>query len=176
MRPCLLMLIPLAALLALPGCSPEPKAKKASAPEFRPLKDCKLLLEVVSPRAEYYRGEEGATITFRLRNVDMKRICIPEWMAKEEDNVRLLYARCDKGLEHVAKEDWRLCAPELKEPVPRIPLDLNPNNAALVGARMKFLKLPGVADGKGRSAYAVIGELNLKSVPLRSEPFVITVK
>jgi hypothetical protein len=155
----------------------KPDAKHPSRMIFEKIRDCELSLEVVSPRTEYYRGETDATITLRLKNVGLKPVTIREWFLHEPDNVRLLYARCEGKPEDLPESAWRKCVPSIREPVPRLPLDLNPNNMALLTANLDFLKEMGdSAMASPKASYAVVGELNLTSVSARTKPFIITVK
>lgn len=170
----------LAFLAVVASCSSEtPKAAKAAAhtPVFKVLKDCDLALEVVTPETEYFRGDVAPQITFRLRNMGLKPVTVFEWMAKEQDNIKIHYAKCDGTLDRIPQSEWKLHEPKLKEPVPRTPLDLYPRNTALINVDLSFIKdALATAAPKGRVSYAVVGELNLKSVSARSKPFIVTFK
>lgn len=170
----------LAAALCAASCSSETaKTPKASGqtPAFNVIKDCNLQLEVVTPETEYFRGDVAPSITFRLRNDGLKPVTVYEWMAKEQDNIKIHYAKCDGTLNHIPQSEWKLYEPKLKEPLMRVPLDLYPKNMALIKTELSFIKdaLAGSSDG-GRVSYAVVGELNLKSVSAKSKPFIVTFK
>jgi hypothetical protein len=181
--------LPLLALLALclaPGCSSEtgkPVAKGAAGgvarSVFPPIADCNLELELVSPQTEFFRGDVAPTITFRLKNSGLKPVTVREWMAKERDNIKILYARCDGYAkpESVPASEWKAYAPKLKDPVMRMPLDLFPRNATLVSVDLAFLKdALASKEPQGKASYALVGELNLSSVSAKTKPFVLTFK
>ena len=168
-----------AALLGVSCSSEAAKAGKVSAqaPAFEVIKDCNLLLEVVTPETEYFRGDVAPSITFRLRNAGLKPVTVFEWMAKEQDNVKIHYAKCDGSLDRIPQSEWKIYEPKLKDPVIRVPLDLYPRNTALINVDLSFIKeSPATATPTGRVSYVVVGELNLKSVSAKGKPFIVTFK
>ncbi len=174
-------LLALALFAFASACSSETDkgAKKAAQEKrvvFAPIKDCKLVLELVSSRTEFYRGDPEAKVTFRLRNEGLKPVTIYEWFAKEEDNIKLSYARCDdKSTESIPASFWVQCPAQGKPGDPRMPLDLYPRNTALVTVSLSGIK--DFSSGSGaKSSYAISGELNLTSASAKSKPFIITFK
>jgi hypothetical protein len=167
--------------LALAACSSEAAKtpRPASASQvFKPIQDCKLELELVTPQTEFFRGDVAPSITFRLRNAGLKPITIYEWISKEQDNIRILYARCDNGKpDSIPVSSWQVYEPKLKAPVARVPLDLCPRNTALVNVELSFIKdALATAASQGKVSYALIGELNLSSASARTKPFIMTFK
>jgi hypothetical protein len=98
-------------------------------------------------------------------------------MAKEQDNIKISYARCEGGSpEALPKSAWQEHVPKPKTP-PRVPLDLYPRNSALIAVELGFIKDALLSGGtKGRTSYAIVAELNLDSVSAKSKPFIITFK
>lgn len=173
------LLVAALALGLLSACSSETaKAPKAShAQAFNVIKDCDLQLEVVTPETEFFRGDVAPSITFRLRNDGLKPVTVYEWMAKEQDNVKIHYAKCDGAPNRIPQSEWKLYEPKLKDPVMRLPLDLYPKNTALIKVELSFIKESlASSSGGSRASYAIVGELNLKSVSAKSKPFIVTFK
>jgi len=168
-------------LLALAAsCSSESKAPKKNDGKgfFAPIKDANLVLEVVSSRTEFFRDDAEAKITFSLRNDGLKPVTVFEWFAKESNNVRLSYAKCDDGdIDRIPASFWTPCKPPVQtgDYAPRMPLDLYPRNTALVSVPLSDIK-ELASKGPGKTSFAIKGELNLTSVSAKSKPFLITFK
>ena len=180
MEKALLMALTLTVLAFASSCSSETgKPGKATAQNqlFAPIKDCAFSLEVVTPETEYFRGDVAPVITFRLRNIGLKPVTVYEWMVKEQDNIKITYARCDSSPDRIPPSEWKTYEPKMKDPVPRQPLDLYPKNMALINVELSFIKDALASNStKDRVSYAVVGELNLKSVSAKSKPFIVTFK
>ena len=75
------------------SCSSEQDPKKekhvVSAARFPKLKDYSLELSVVTPRKEYYAGEENVKITFSLKNVGLTPVTLDEWYMFESANINV---------------------------------------------------------------------------------------
>ena len=150
-----------------------------AATRFPKLKDYTLELSVVSPRTEYYAGEENVTITFSLKNAGLKPVTLDEWHMIENANLNIYYA--PGGLKQTAnlpQDQWKQSPtydPKAKGLPVRSPLVLNPGtNQALIVVPLAFLK--DLRDAGRHVAYTIRGRLNLQSVDVESRPFEITVK
>ena len=143
---------------------------------FPPIKDCKISLEIISTRCDFYAGEE-AQLTLRLKNIGQKQLVVYEWMLNEPDNIRLSYAPSAAPGLSPAEEKWKHEEPLLEHPVKRTPMTLNPGNSAVISVPMKFIAAMEAKDVAGGSRhYMVFCELNLKSITARTAPFPISVK
>ncbi len=165
------------------SCSSEQDSKKEkqviSAVRFPKLKDYSLELSFVTPRREYYAGEENVKITFSLKNTGLKPIILREWYMLESANVNLYYA--PGTLEQTAslpEDQWKQSPTydaKRKRINQRSPLILDPEkNRALVAVPLVFLK--DLKDAGRHVTYTVRGKLNLQSVDVESSPFEIIVK
>lgn len=174
----------IAAMLALQGCvsATTPKSKtmtrspvKASYPK---LAGYTLELTAVVPGIPF-APDEVASINFKLKNAGAKPVLIDEWYMNEADNIRLYYREYLPGadLENFDRKAWTCITHELKPPVRRFPLIINPNNIVFVEKRIAWGAALGAAnrlrkDGK----FWIIAELALNSVDVRSPPFAIELK
>lgn len=155
------------------------KKNKAVSPpsvQFPVLKDCKISFEVISSRREFYL-EEDIFLTFKLQNISDKPLLIYEWMMNEPDNVKIYYRPYDENIKEFIESEWECLRPEIKQPVKRAALDLNPQNSVFIDKEMSFVKNLKLSSlPKGGAKYYLIGELNLKSISARSHPVVIRIK
>ena len=150
-----------------------------AATRFPKLKDYTLELSVVSPRTEYYAGEENVTITFSLKNAGLKPVTLDEWHMIENANLNIYYAPGDlKKTAELLPDQWKQSPtydPKAKGLPVRSPLVLNPGtNQALVVVPLVFLK--DLRDAGRHVTYTIKGRLYLQSVDVESRPFEITVK
>ncbi len=169
------MLAMVAAMLV--SCVSEPvgklpprwKDRKAKVKEFKPVTGHELELEVISERRTFAAGSD-VSIDFRLINRGEKRVVVEEWYLDQDANLNVYY-QAKTG--DAPSGDWT--AIEAKTPAnpTRFALELNPGNSVLVSCNLKFIKdLPA-----GKTQYFFLyGKLNLKSLPLASDPVIITVK
>lgn len=180
MRCCFLFLF-LACAVLFAGCSSEPRVRrtveKKSGDGFQKLKDYSLLLSLVSPRREFYAGEENVTVTFSLKNTGLTPVTIQEWHMLEAANINLYYRPCSS--EKPSDVPWKL-SPTYDTASKRLhlrsPLTLNPGtNQALIVVPVSFLKELRDDSGK-KQTYSVYAELNLKSVSVKSLPADIYIK
>ena len=180
MRCCFLFLF-LACAVLFAGCSSEPRVRrtveKKSGDGFQKLKDYSLLLSLVSPRREFYAGEENVTVTFSLKNTGLTPVTIQEWHMLEAANINLYYRPCSS--EKPSDVPWKL-SPTYDAGSKRLhlrsPLTLNPGtNQALIVVPVAFLKELRDDSGK-KQTYSVYAELNLKSVSVKSLPADIYIK
>ncbi len=165
------------------SCSSEQDPKKekhvVSAARFPKLKDYSLELSVVTPRKEYYAGEENVKITFSLKNVGLTPVTLDEWYMFESANINIYYAPGTLAqTASLPEEQWKQ-SPTYDRKRKRInlrsPLVLNPGtNHALVVVPLTFLK--DLRDAGRHVPYTIKGKLNLQSVDVESVPFEITVK
>ncbi len=180
MRCCFLFLF-LACAILFAGCSSEPRVRrtveKKSGDGFQKLKDYSLLLSLVSPRREFYAGEENVTVTFSLKNTGLTPVTIQEWHMIEAANINLYYR--PGSSEKSSDAPWKL-SPTYDAASKRLhlrsPLTLNPGtNQALIVAPVAFLKELRDDSGK-KQTYSIYAELNLKSVSVKSLPTDIYIK
>ena len=180
------------------ACSPE-RGGKTENPEpesFIRKTYPNLVLEVVSPRAEYYAGEEDQSITFRLQNQDLKPVRIHDWKMNETDNLILYRAFLEEGAsaESLPDSAWVQVWPVVRAGEEgasrekgqssalhalqqrRTPLLLNPDTATLITIPMTFLKDVKLSHPGERLRFALRGELNLNTLEQKSGIFEITVK
>lgn len=177
------LLFMLAAAFLAVSCSSEQDRNRnkrtISATRFPKLKDYALELSVVSPRTEYYAGEENVTITFSLKNAGMTPVTLDEWHMVENANLNIYYAPGDrKRTAGLPPDQWKqspTCDPKARGLHIRSPLVLNPGtNQALIVVPLAFLK--NLRDTGRHEPYTIKGRLNLQSVDVESRPFEITVK
>lgn len=173
-------LLPLFLFSSLLSAENDKAKKNKTAPppsvHFPVLKDYKISLEVISSRREFYLEEE-IFLTFRLQNISDKPLLIYEWMMNEPDNVKIYYRPYDENIKTFVESEWECLNPEIKQPVRRAVLDLNPQNSVFIDKEISFVKnLKLSALPKGGAKYYIIGTLNLKSVSAISRPVVIRIK
>ena len=170
-------LLPLFALgiLLMAGCSSENGKKSEAQKEVFVPKNFNLKLEVISPRREYYAGELEQEITFRLKNDDLAQADIPDWSAKETDNISLYYMFGEADA-NTPKSAWKQVWP-LPGATPAYcsPLILNPGNSALIQMPLDFLKEVKPEPGKTQKI-TLRAELNLKSIVPKNTTCEITLK
>lgn len=144
-----------------------------------------LSLERGAVRLDYVAGKGGQSVLFLLRNKGLTAVNIDEWFMNEPDNIRLYYARCEKGKSSQLKDSDFTCV----WPIPdknakgrkkrtsgrRMPLCLTPNNATLLNAPMEFLR-DFQLNGKPIVTIAVKAELNLQSVDCKSPVYEIDIR
>ena len=179
----MMLLFLTAAALLLVSCSPEQEQKKSkatvSAVRFPKLKDYSLELAVISPRKEYYAGDENVTVTFSLKNTGLTPVSLNEWYMFESANINVYYAPGTIAQTVSLPDNQWKQSPTYDKNKKRInmrsPLVLNPGtNQALVVVPLAFLK--EIKDGGKRVPYTIRGELNLQSVDVKSAPFEIIIK
>jgi len=163
-------------LFLLSGCSSDSKkrgTKLKAENKYPKLTNYKLKLDIISTRANYNRKTPDAVVRFSLKNIGANNLSIYEWKMHEQENIRVLYAECEKGkAAKVPEENWKESPRRmLKINVPRYPLELGPNNSVLVDVPLLFLKK---LEKSGR--FAIRGELDLDSVSVKSTPIEIFVK
>ena len=135
-----------------------------------------LSLECGRVRMDYVSGKKGQKMTFVLKNRGLTPVAIDEWYMDDAENVRLYYARCEKGKSaEVKEEDWKCGWPlKRKEPGRHMPVCLNPNQGILLDVPMAFLR--NFAQKKPVEHIAVRVELALNSVSLRSPVYELEVR
>lgn len=139
-------------------------------------------------RLDYVAGKSGQKILFILRNTGLSAVNIDEWYMNEPDNIRLYYARCEKGKSSQLKDSDFVCfwpGPEKKTKNTkngknkhsgrRMPMCLTPNSATLIEAPMEFLRTFPL-NGKPIVTIAVKAKLNLRSVDAESPVYEIDVR
>lgn len=153
--------------------------------KFAKIPRASLKLERGAVRLDYVSGKSGQSILFLLRNTGLSAVNIDEWFMNEPDNIRLYYARCEKGKSSQLKETDFICV--WPEPVGnnkgkkkrnsgrRMPLCLNPNNATLIKTPMEFLRTFPL-NGKPIVTIAVKARLNLQSVDVESPVYEIDIR
>ncbi|OGV53184.1 MAG: hypothetical protein A2017_04700 [Lentisphaerae bacterium GWF2_44_16] len=174
---CVILVLSFSSLLSAENDKAK-KNKAASSPSihFPALKDYRISFEVISSRREFYL-EEDIFLTFKLQNISDKPLLIYEWMMNEPDNVKIYYRLYDENIKEFIESEWECLNPEIKQPVKRAVLDLNPQNSVFIDKEMSFVKkLKLSALPKGGAKYYVIGVLNLKSISAKSHPVVIRIK
>ena len=164
-------------LAMLCGCSQEePVEPHSDGPAIYRKIQADLILECGRVRMDYVSGKKGQKMTFVLKNRGLTPVSIDEWYMDDSENVRLFYARCEKGKASEVKEsDWR-CGWPLKQKAPgrHMPVCLNPNQGLLLDVPMEFLK--NFTQKKTVDHIAVRVELALDSVSLQSPVYEVEVR
>lgn len=173
----------LAAVLSLPlilfcGCTQEETVGSHSqeGPARYKKVQADLSLECGRVHKNYVSGKKGQKMTFVLKNHGLTPVSIDEWYMADQENVRLFYARCEKGKASEVKEsDWKRGWPlKEKEPGRHMPVCLNPNQGILLDVPMEFLRT--FTQKKTVDHVAVRVELALKSVSLQSPVYEVEVR
>ena len=160
------------------SCSQEESAEPHTLDEPTHYKKIQadLTLECGLIRQDYVSGRKGQQMTFVLKNRGLTPVSIDEWFMDDADNVRLYYARCEKGKSSEIKEsDWKRGWP-LKHRTPgrHMPVCLNPNQGLLLDVPMAFLK--SFSQKNAVDYIAVRVELALTSVSLQSPVYELEVR
>ena len=171
----------LAALLLICGCTSAkkemPKYKVAMGiPEgtnkYKPVPTEHLNLRLIS-KSDVFAGEK-TELVFALANKGVKEITIEEWYSNESDNMVILIQPWLTGMKKPDPSAWIELSFDLKKPGLHYPLTLRPGNQALVSKHLDFVEKIQVSPGKMRR-YFVQGKMNLKSLNLSSDIYVIQV-
>lgn len=135
-----------------------------------------LSLECGRVPMNYVSGKKGQKMKFILKNRGLTPVSIDEWYMSDAENVRLFYARCEKGKASEVKDsDWK-CGWPLKEKAPgrHMPVCLNPNQGIFLEVPMEFLRNFNQKNPVDHIAVRV--ELALKSVSLQSPVYELEVR
>jgi len=148
------------------------------ATKFPALKNVNAELDCVSPRRTFYTDED-IKLTFRLTNFSDKRLLIHEWMRRQEDNVRIRYhlASGEEALPPFA--EWKVIKPMVPAdvPPPRQSLELTTSCSTLVDKTFKLSDFGlNARDISGDRFVLIVGELNLQSLRLASNPVKIQIR
>lgn len=170
-----------AALFILCGCtSPKPEMPKykvamgipAGTVQYKQIPVENIELRLIS-KGDVIAGEK-TELVFALANNSGKEITIEEWYSHEPDNMIIKIQPWLTGMKKPDPSAWIELTNELKKPVLHYPLTLLPGNQALIGKKLDFIEKIQVSPGKMRR-YFVQGVLNLKSLNLKSEIYIIQV-
>lgn len=185
----LILLLPLVLLLC--SCAEEVHYPVTLQNKKKFTKKIKASLELTrgAVRLDYVAGKGGQKILFLLRNTGLSAVNIDEWFMNEPDNIRLYYARCEKGKSAQLKDSDFICVwPEdnsqikktnqktrYKQSGRRMPLCLTPNSAALIETPMEFLRTFPL-HGVPIVTIAVKAKLNLQTVDVESPVYEIDIR
>lgn len=169
-------------ILIVYGCSSSPKIirekKKAETyPLVYPkIKGAHVVLELVSPRREFYAGED-VELTFRLKNVGEKGLVLYEWMAEESNNLNIYFTIHKKSMKYLKLDEWNSDVFTPDKHTRRLPLSIRRGNSILIKKKIGFIKKinPGKLP-EGGVEFLILGELNLKSLKAKSQVVSIKVK
>ena len=172
-----LMAIP---LLIFSGCLSQPEMPKMKMAmgipdgtvEYKTISTKNLTLKLLSKK-DVFAGEK-TELVFALSNHGLKTVSIDEWYSNETDNIKLSIQPWLTGMKEPAADGWIELTPELKKPILHYPMTLMPGNKALVSKKLDFVEKLQVSAGKCRR-YFIQAEMNLKSVKLQSEVYVLQV-
>ena len=109
MRRYLILFLPV--LLLLCSCAEEVHYPVTLQNKKKFTKKVKAPLELTRgvARLDYVSGKSGQKILFLLRNKGLSAVNIDEWYMNEPDNIRLYYARCEKGKSAQLKDSDFIC-------------------------------------------------------------------
>lgn len=132
--------------------------------KFPRIKKFDALLELISSKVEFKAGSEPE-VTYRLMNLDLKKLVVREWMMIEPNNIIIYYTPWEKGAKIPTFDKWKALKPDIGETPKRMTLDLKHRNSVLITTGLPFVK-----DMKIRTPqnFLIIGKLNLSSLPIRS--------
>ena len=138
------------------------------------IKEHQMVLNIISTRGNYYISELNPTMRFQFLNEGLSRVEIPEWKARERENIRIQYAVCLKegDSERLPETAWK-DSPRTVYPgdCPRYPLTLEPKNSIIIELPLRFI---GKLEKPGR--YAVRAVLDLTSMDIKSTPVELTIR
>ena len=159
----------LPALLFLAGCASDPETKVYT---FAPVPAEHL---VFGPAGSLVMeaGKPGE-LTLALRNQGQDKVYIPEWRINEPDNVKLYCQPRPPQMEAPDEDLWIEMDDPVRTPEYRYRLELYPRNQVLVKRTLEFVENLVLRPGTERR-YFVKAELNLTSLPLKTEVFEISV-
>lgn len=158
------------------------KMDSPDLPYVNTARNARLKLERGLKRYQYIAGQADQEMDFKLMNNNLDRIVnIDEWYGRDEENIKIFMAPCEKGeSDKVSEKDWVMVHPYVKpgDKMPsknrRSPVTLEPGNAILVKADMKFLEDLNM-EGKSSKHYAVKAKLDLLTVAAETDVFEIEV-
>ena len=163
-----------ALLLLACGCVSHPQVPKMKMAmgvpdgkvKYAPVPADNLSLQLLS-KPYLYAGKSGSLI-FALSNNGSQAISIPEWYAKEQDNITVFVQPWLTGMKEPHPDAWTKLDFELTQPVMHYPMTLLPGNKALINKNLEFIQHLKVSQGMERR-YFVKAEMNLKSLKLSSK-------
>ena len=172
--------LPVIPLLVLAGCLSQPEMPKMKMAmgipdgtvEYKKVSTKNLCLNLLSKK-DVFAGEKTELI-FALSNNSQKTVLIEEWYSFEPDNIKLNIQPWLTGMKEPDADGWIELTQTLKKPVLHYPMTLMPGNKALISKKLDFVEKLQVSPGKMRR-YFVKAEMNLKSVKLQSEVYVLQV-
>lgn len=171
----------LAVLLIICGCTSTPKEMPKykvamgipdGSVKYKPIPADGFNLRLIS-KGDVFAGTK-TELVFALANNGSKEVTIEEWYSHEPDNMVIKVQPWLTGMKKPDPEAWIELSFELKKPVLHYPLTLLPGNQALISKNLAFIEKLQVSPGKMRR-YFVQGVLNLKSLDLKSDVYVIQV-
>lgn len=122
------------------------------------------VLELISSQVEFKAGTDPE-VTFRLMNLDLKKLVIREWFMVESNNIIIYYTPWERGEKVPTFDKWKELKPDVGKDPKRIPLDLKHRNSVLINTSLRFVKDMKIRTPHG---FLIIAKLNLSSIPIRS--------
>ena len=151
------------------------KVHEYSGRKFPALKGYRVQLENVTRQRVFKPGNE-TIFTYRFTNIGSKPIRIDEWFMNDPDNVKLYYRKWEKGLRKFILNEWACIEPDMKKPVRRFELVLNPGNSVLIRKHIRFIEKLPPGEKPLIDKYFIRAALNLNSIKAWSKASIINLK
>ncbi len=173
-----------AAVFLCASCTTEPPAKymkkskvhgDSSHRKFSKIQGYHIQLRLVSTRRSFHPGYD-AELRYKLTNVGNKPLRIDEWFMNDPDNLQIYYRKWEKDLKKFVASEWTHVVPELKKPVRRFELVLNPGNSTFISKNLAFVKHLPPDKVPPYNKYFIIAKLNLTSIQAHSKADIIELK
>ena len=168
---CRRLAIPALAMLTLAGCVSEEKTQHVTFGEpprasYDQVDASTLVLDLVGTRD--FPAGQPALVTFALRNTGKETIEIPEWYARETDNIVVHCQIWGPKQTEPVEDLWIPLAHQLHYPDTRYPLTLAPGQLVTIKRTLHFVSAMAVAPGTERR-YFIKASSNLDSLKLESK-------
>lgn len=179
-RICQILFIGLTFASILNACKQESSQNSIQFDETKYFKKIESKMELTHSqlRGDYTLGKKGQTLRFLLKNIDVSPVTVNEWFMNETSNINLFYAFCEHGKANEIKDSnwkqaWPLSDASLgnKNAKRRMPLVLQPNNAAMLEVPLEFLETLKPPQKKARYYLAMYAQISLNTLQTKSEIF-----
>ena len=159
------------AMFVLAGCVTEEKTQQLTFGErprdsYEQVDASPLVLELVGTRD--FPAGQPAVVTFALRNIGKEKVEIPEWYAKETDNIVVHCQIWGPKQKEPVEDLWIPLAHQLHYPDTRYPLTLVPGQLVTVSRTLPFVSAMAVAPDTERRFF-IKASSNLDSLKIESK-------
>lgn len=141
--------------------------------DYKPITGHSLFLLPVTSRRSFFAGED-VELSFQLINRGERPISIFEWFQDHDANLLVYYRPYSEEVKEFIASEWSCLGHTPKSPAHRFQMVLKPDNSAILSKPLDFIR--EMQSPETTKKFMLVGQLNLKSLPLRSQVMIIEVK